>query len=115
MRHDSIKLPGLDLNKVFFYQKHYFSSDIRLELISSNLQSFPDESCIIIDTWSFKTDEVDLEQLGRAIIHAVTLDSDICKAFQENNHITLYNDLETLTIHYNDSTITVIYHNNGEL
>lgn len=114
MRHSSIQLEVnlrsklADLILIMGFQTSLFKE------ITNFKTDYPDESGIELHTWSFNPKSVDLETLGYEIITSVTHDDDIIIEFQENNHITFWNNNETLTIHYNDSTVTAIYHNNGE-
>ena len=73
-------------------------------------QSYDDESELAIFTYSIK--EVDLEEFSQII--AEYLPEELRKSFIQEEHLILNNSQETLEIHFNDYTITAIYHCTGQ-
>lgn len=76
-------------------------------------QDYDDESSIHILTYGINQhEEVDLEELSRII--AEYLPQEIQETFIKEEHLLLINGTDTLAIHFNDSTITLILHRTGQ-
>lgn len=76
-------------------------------------QSYDDESQVDILTYGINQhQEVDLAELSTII--AEYLPKYLQKAFIQEEHLSLANGQQTLAIHFNDSTITIIYHCTGQ-
>lgn len=107
-----------ELKQVFNQVNEYITSkvDDALTLTHNAYFDFPDESEIRITSYlipNYKLEQVDLEALAIQISQG--LPEGIRKSFIESEHITLKNQgLESLNIHFNDSTFQLIYHCTGQ-
>lgn len=70
-------------------------------------ESYPDESVLAFSTFLVK-DDTEPE-----FIHSV-LNEVLPDEAKNEDHLIFTSDFETLELHYNDSTITLIYHHTGE-
>lgn len=76
-------------------------------------QSYDDESYITVLTWGINQhQEVDLEELSKII--AEYLPQDLQDPFIKDEHLFLTNGQDSLAIHFNDATITLILHGTGQ-
>jgi len=76
-------------------------------------QSYDDESYITVLTWAINQhQEVDLKELSQII--AEYLPQDLQDAFIKDEHLFLTNGQDSLAIHFNDATITLILHGTGQ-
>jgi len=76
-------------------------------------QSYDDESYITVLTWGINQhQEVDLGELSRII--AEYLPQDLQEPFIKEEHLFLTNGQDSLAIHFNDATITLILHCTGQ-
>ena len=76
-------------------------------------QGYDDESSIKILTYGFNShQEIDMDELAKTV--AEYLPQEIQEPFIQGEHLILTRGSDTLAIHFNDSTITLILHNTGQ-
>lgn len=107
-----------ELKQLFNQVNDYITSKVNdnLRLTHDTFFDFPDESEIRFTSYSipsYKLEQVDLEALSIQLSQG--LPKNIRESWLEMEHLTLKNPpLESLQIHFNDSTVQLIYHCTGQ-
>lgn len=114
----TINIEGIQLTRIYnAIDNCCFSSEELGDLahqVTNFHTSYEDESSLSFFTYQIKTQEADLEVVTEMLADYLP-SKEAQEAFTKDNHVILKSRIETLAIHFNDSTITVIYHCTGEI